>query len=84
MDMTKPVGQFNVSRLIVNHGHVEHWLNGMKVVEYELNSPEFKARITGTKFAGWPLFASSPTGHIALQAHGAEVAFRDIKLRPLP
>lgn len=82
-DVTRPVGEFNESRLIVRRGHVEHWLNGMKVVEYELNSPEFKARMAGTKFAGWPLFATAATGHIALQDHGDGVAFRDIKLRVL-
>ena len=82
-DVTKPVGEFNASRLVVDHGRVQHWLNGVKVVEYQLNSPDFKAHVTGTKFAGWPLFATAPTGHIALQAHGAVVAFRDLKLRPL-
>lgn len=84
MDMTKPVGQFNTSRIVVNHGHVEHWMNGMKIVEYQLNSPDFKAHVTGTKFAAWPLFATAPTGYIALQDHDAVVAFRDIKIHPLP
>ena len=82
-DMTRPVGEFNVSRIVVRRGHVEHWLNGAKVVEYQLNSPEFKAHVAGTKFAAWPLFATAATGHLALQAHGAVVAFRDIKIRPL-
>ena len=82
-DVTRPVGAFNESRLVVRHGRVEHWLNGEKVVAYELNSPDFKARTAGTKFARWPLFATAATGHIALQDHGAVVAFRDIKLRPL-
>lgn len=82
-DVTRPVGEFNESRLVVRKGHVEHWLNGVKVVEYELNSPEFKARMEGTKFARWPLFASASSGHIALQDHGDVVAFRDIKIRPL-
>jgi hypothetical protein len=83
-DVTKPVGQFNTSRIVVDHGHVQHWLNGMKIVEYELNSADFKAQVAGKKFAGWPLFATAPTGYIALQDHGAVVAFRDIKIRPLP
>lgn len=82
-DVTRPVGEFNTSRLLVRRGHVEHWLNGVKVVDYELNSPAFKAAMSGTKFARWPLFAASPTGHIALQDHGDPVAFRDIKIRVL-
>jgi hypothetical protein len=82
-DMTKPVGEFNQSRIKVDHGHVEHWLNGVKVVEYELNSPDFKARMVGTKFAKWPLFATADTGHIALQDHGDVVSFRNIKIKPL-
>ena len=82
-DMTRPVGEFNTSRLLVRRGHVEHWLNGVKVVEYELNSPAFKAAVAGTKFERWPLFASAATGHIALQDHGDGVAFRDIKIRAL-
>lgn len=82
-DATKPVGEFNRSRLVVRRGHVEHWLNGVKVVEYELGSPEFKAKVATTKFAAWPLFATAPTGHIALQNHGAVIGFRDIKVRPL-
>ena len=83
VDTPRPVGEFNDSRLLIRHGHVEHWLNGTKVVEYELNSPAFKANMAGTKFARWPLFATAATGHIALQDHGAEVAFRDIKIRVL-
>ncbi|CAN5390985.1 hypothetical protein BH09PSE2_BH09PSE2_08800 [soil metagenome] len=82
-DVTKPVGEFNQSRIVVRHGHVEHWMNGAKLVEYELNSPDFKAHVVGTKFAAWPLFATAKTGHIALQDHDAVVAFRDIKIRKL-
>lgn len=83
MDMTKPPGQWNQGRIVVKNGHVEHWLNGMKVVEYQIGSPDFKARVAASKFKRWPQFASSSTGHIALQNHGDEVAFRDIKIRPL-
>jgi len=82
-DVTKPVGEFNHSRLVVDHGHVQHWLNGVKVAEYQLGSPDFKARIAGTKFAHWPLFATADTGYISLQDHESVVAFRDIKIKPL-
>ena len=65
--MTKPVGEFNHGRLVVDHGKVQHWLNGVKVVEYDLNSPEFKARVAATKFKQWPQFATGKSGAIALQ-----------------
>ncbi|MEO8115053.1 MAG: DUF1080 domain-containing protein [Phenylobacterium sp.] len=83
MDMTKPAGQFNHGKIVVDHGKVEHWLNGMRVAAYEIGSPDFKARVAASKFAAWPQFASSPAGHIALQNHGDAVAFRNIKIRPL-
>ena len=82
-DVTKPVGEFNHSRLVVDHGHVEHWLNGVKVAEYQIGSADFKARVAGTKFAHWPLFATADTGYISLQDHESVVAFRDIKIKPL-
>jgi hypothetical protein len=82
-DVTKPVGEFNHSRLVVDHDHVQHWLNGVKVAEYVLDSPDFKARVAGTKFARWPLFATADTGYISLQDHESVVAFRDIKIKSL-
>jgi hypothetical protein len=81
MDMTRPVGQWNQGRLVVDYGHVQHWLNGMKVAEYEIGSPEFKAKVAASKFKRWPQFASSQTGHIALQNHGDPVWFRSLKIR---
>jgi hypothetical protein len=78
-----PVGDFNQSRLVVDHGKVEHWLNGVKVAAYDMNSADFKARVAASKFAKWPPFAASPTGHIALQNHGDAVAFRSLKIRML-
>ncbi|HEY0651461.1 DUF1080 domain-containing protein [Phenylobacterium sp.] len=82
VDATKPVGEFNESRLLVKGNHVEHWLNGQKVAEYELGSPEFKAKVAKSKFKDWP-FAASPKGHIALQNHGDDVWYRSIKVRVL-
>ena len=79
----KPVGEFNQSRLLVDHGKVEHWLNGVKVAAYDMNSANFKARVAASKFNAWPTFAASPTGHIALQNHGDPVAFRSLKIRVL-
>src|SRR5579859_924379 len=83
MDMTKPVGQFNHGRIVVDHGRVQHWLNGMKVVEYDMNSADFKARVAASKFKRWPQFATGKTGAIALQNHGDAVWFKNIKIKVL-
>lgn len=82
-DVTRPVGEFNEGRIVVRRGQVEHWLNGVKVVTYELGSPEFKAKVAASKFKAWPMFASAQRGHIALQNHGDPVAYRSIKIRVL-
>lgn len=82
-DVTKPVGQWNQTRLIVNGRHVEHWLNGQKVVEYELGSPDWQQRVMKSKFKAWPDFGKASKGYIDLQDHGGEVAFRNIKVRVL-
>ncbi len=84
MDMTKPVGEFNHGRILVNHGRVQHWLNGMLVAEYEIGSPDFNARVAASKFKRWPQFATGKTGSIVLQCHGDDVAFQNIKVRILP
>ena len=80
-DFTKPVGEFNVARIIVDGDYIEHWLNGHKVVDYQRNSKDFNQQLHESKFATWPVFAKSSLGHIALQDHGDEVAFRNIKIR---
>jgi hypothetical protein len=82
-DMTKPVGSWNQTRLIVKGNHVEHWLNGVRIVEYELFSPDWEKRVAESKFKQWPKFGRVPRGHIALQEHGAVVAYRNIRIRPL-
>jgi hypothetical protein len=82
VDATRPPGEWNQGRIVVDHGRVQHWLNGQKVVEYELGSADFKARVAASKFKQWPQFAASASGHIALQNHGDEVAFRSIRIRP--
>jgi hypothetical protein len=79
----KPIGQWNQSRLLVDGPHVEHWLNGAKVVEYELWSADWKDRVSKSKFSTMPRYGLEKTGHIALQDHGSEVAFRNLKLKSL-
>jgi hypothetical protein len=79
----KPAGQWNTARLVVNKGHVEHWLNGKKVVEYQPGSPEWEALVKGSKFATMPGYGRIKKGHIALQDHGDKVWYKNIKIRPL-
>jgi hypothetical protein len=78
------VGEWNQIRLIVQGNHVEHWLNGAKVVEFELGSPQLRALIADSKYKNIPRFGEVRKGHILLQDHGSEVWFRNIKLRELP
>jgi hypothetical protein len=80
----KPVGEWNAVRIVVNGAHVEHWLNGFKVVEYELWSPDWERRIRESKFNVAAGYGRSKRGHIALQDHGDWVAYRNIRLKELP
>lgn len=80
----RPTGEYNHVRIISRAGHIEHWLNGAKVVEYDWDSPAVRALIQQTKFATAPLFMKSRKGHIALQSEGDEVWFRNIRIRRLP
>jgi hypothetical protein len=82
--VVRPPGQWNEVRLVVNGPHVEHWLNGAKVVEYELWTDEWRRLVAGSKFNEWPTYGMSRTGRIALQDHGDRVAFRNIRIRALP
>jgi len=82
--VVKPAGEWNAVRLVVNGAHVEHWLNGVKVVEYELWTPAWEAKVAATKFAQWPGYGRARAGHIALQDHGDRVAYRNIRIRVLP
>ena len=79
----QPVGEFNKVRLVVRNGHVEHWFNGEKVVEYDRDDPEFQKLVAASKFKSMPFFARTRKGHISLQDHGSEVAYRNIKVRLL-
>jgi hypothetical protein len=78
-----PVGEWNNARIVYNNGHVEHWLNGEKVVEFEEGSPEFKARYDSSKWVDFPGWNTFKVGSISLQDHGAPVYFRNIKIKAL-
>jgi Domain of Unknown Function (DUF1080) len=79
----KPVGEFNQIRLVVKGNHIEHWLNGAKVIEYERGSEALKALIAKSKFNTQPLFGTFAKGHILLQEHGDKVWYRNIKVREI-
>ena len=79
----KPAGQWNSSRILVRGNHVEHWLNGKKVLEYELGSEKVKAAIADSKFKKYPDFGEKISGHIMLTDHTDDAWFRNIKLREL-
>ena len=79
----KPAGQWNTTRIVVRGQTVEHWLNGKKVLQYELNSPALKAAVEKSKFKGIARFGTRQNGHILLQDHGNQVWFRNIKIRRL-
>jgi hypothetical protein len=82
-DVTKPVGEWNQSLIIIKGNHVEHWLNDVKVVEYELGSDDWNKRVAASKFHEWKKFGAIKKGGIDLQDHGDDVAYRNIKIRPL-
>ena len=77
----KGVGKWNTARIVVKGGHVEHWLNNVKIVEYNRFSQVFKALVEKSKYEKWENFGQLPAGHILLQDHGGAVSFRDIKIR---
>lgn len=79
----KPVGQWNHTRIVVNRGHVEHWLNGVKVVEYEMWTPEWQQRVQAGKWKDYPGYGKAKRGKIGLQDHGNRVFFRNIKIKTL-
>ncbi len=78
-----PPGEWNRAVIVARGRHVEHWLNGFKIVEYERGSPAFRALVAGSKFASMPGFGEAGQGPILLQDHGDRVDFRSIKLREL-
>lgn len=77
------VGEFNQVRLKVDGDRVQHWLNGKKVVDYRLWTDDWKAKVAASKFASMPGYGLEKIGHIALQDHGDEIWFRNLKIRRL-
>ena len=82
-DVAAPADSWNRSRLVVQGDSVEHWLNGVLIVEYLLGTPEWRRRVEDSKFRSMPQYGSQRRGHIALQDHGEKVSFRNIRIRRL-
>jgi hypothetical protein len=82
-DVTRPVGEWNEARLIARGNHVEHWMNGVKLLEYDIGSADWEARVKASKFATMPGYGRVKRGYIALQDHGDVVSYRNIRIKIL-
>ena len=79
-----PAGEWNHARVLITGNHIEHWLNGTKMLEYDFGSPDFAAHIAASKFKNYRDFGKLSEGYIALQDHGDKVEFQNIRIKVLP
>jgi hypothetical protein len=79
----KPVGEWNQARIVARGRHVEHWLNGQKVLEFERGSADFKAHVAQGKHRVWPAYGEWADGLVLLQHHGGGVSYRNVRIREL-
>jgi hypothetical protein len=82
--VVRPANEWNTTRVVARGAHVEHWLNGQKLLEYEMWSPDWEAKVKASKFVEWPKYGRARSGLIAIQGdHGGLLALRNIKIREL-
>ena len=81
--IAKPLGEWNQVRIVAAGDSITFFLNRKQTASFRIGSPEWKARVAKSRFAGSKTYAQSPAGHIVLQDHGSVVAFRNIKIREL-
>jgi hypothetical protein len=82
--VVKPADEWNSSRIVARGNHVEHWLNGQKLLEYEVGSPDWETKLKASKFATWPKYGRITRGHIGIQGdHEGELSIRNMRVRPL-
>jgi Domain of Unknown Function (DUF1080) len=83
--VVKPAGEWNSTRILVRGNHVEHWLNGQKVVDYELGSPDWEAKVKASKFGQWPHYGRASSGYVGIQGdHPGQLTLRNVRVRVLP
>jgi hypothetical protein len=83
--VVKPFGEWNKTRIVIRGNHVEHWLNGRKVVAYDLGSPEWTAKVAASKFSKYPNYGLAKSGFIGIQGdHPGSLQLRHIRIRALP
>jgi hypothetical protein len=82
--VVKPAGEWNSSLIVANGNHVQHWLNGQKLLEYDVGSPDWEAKVKASKFVEYPHYGRAPTGYIGIQGdHDGQLWLRNIRIREI-
>jgi hypothetical protein len=83
--LVHPYGQWNKARIVVRGSHVTYWMNGRRIVDYDLGSPEWKKRVAASKFSAYPGYGLAPEGLIGIQGnHPGSIAIRNMRIKVLP
>lgn len=82
-ELVRPIGQYNQVKVLSLNNHIEHWLNGKKILEFEYGSKLFKELVSNSKFRDMPFFGKASSGHIGLQGDHGEVWYKNIRIRKL-